>query len=65
MKAMLNFYCVLSEVSILCKSVSWFFLIIFFPAAGAELRSDDPTSLKHIIDEIQKETAKRDPSTIS
>jgi nucleolar MIF4G domain-containing protein 1 len=29
------------------------------------MRSDDPTSLKHIIDEIQKETAKRDPATIS
>lgn len=38
---------------------------IFFIAAGPEMRNDDPTSLKHIIDEIQKETAKRDPSTIS
>lgn len=33
--------------------------------AGPEMRNDDPASLKHIIDEIQKETAKRDPSTIS
>ncbi|CAO0803354.1 unnamed protein product [Mucor circinelloides] len=33
--------------------------------AGPQMRSDDPTSLKHIIDEIQKETAKRDPATIS
>jgi hypothetical protein len=64
MKAMLNFYCVLLEVSILYKSVS-IFSNFFFPAAGAELRSDDPASLKHIIDEIQKETAKRNPSTIS
>ncbi|CEP19856.1 hypothetical protein [Parasitella parasitica] len=33
--------------------------------AGPEMRSDDPASLKQIIDEIQKETAKRDPATIS
>ncbi|CAO3642024.1 unnamed protein product [Mucor hiemalis] len=33
--------------------------------AGPEMRNDDPASLKHIIDEIQKETAKRDPSTLS
>ncbi|KAG1463225.1 hypothetical protein G6F55_002515 [Rhizopus delemar] len=40
-------------------------LLRIIRTAGAELRSDDPASLKHIIDEIQKETAKRDPSTIS
>ncbi|CEI90623.1 hypothetical protein RMCBS344292_04942 [Rhizopus microsporus] len=40
-------------------------LLRIIRTAGAELRNDDPTSLKHIIDEIQKETAKRDPSTIS
>lgn len=28
------------------------------------MRSDDPASLKDIIDEIQKESNKRDPSTI-
>lgn len=40
-------------------------LTFFYIAAGPEMRTDDPTSLKHIIDEIQKETSKRDPSTIS
>lgn len=34
-------------------------------ASGPELRSNDPASLKDIIDEIQKETAKRDPKSIS
>ncbi|KAI8351227.1 hypothetical protein EDC96DRAFT_518954, partial [Choanephora cucurbitarum] len=40
-------------------------LLRIIRTAGPELRSDDPTSLKHIIDDIQKETAKKDPSTIS
>ncbi|KAL9538476.1 hypothetical protein MBANPS3_010900 [Mucor bainieri] len=40
-------------------------LLRIIRTAGPEMRSDDPTSLKHIIDEIQKETAKRDPATIS
>ncbi|CAO3686703.1 unnamed protein product [Rhizopus stolonifer] len=40
-------------------------LLRIIRTAGSELRSDDPASLKHIIDEIQKETSKRDPSTIS
>ncbi|KAG2226926.1 hypothetical protein INT45_010205 [Circinella minor] len=33
--------------------------------AGPILRTDDPAALKDIIDEIQKETAKRDPKSIS
>ncbi|KAI9277837.1 hypothetical protein BY458DRAFT_504185 [Sporodiniella umbellata] len=40
-------------------------LLRIIRTAGAELRSDDPASLKHIIDEIQKKTAERDPKTIS
>lgn len=40
-------------------------LIRLLIASGSELRADDPASLKDIIDEIQKETAKRDPKTIS
>ncbi|GAN08931.1 mif4g ma4 domain-containing protein [Mucor ambiguus] len=40
-------------------------LLRIIRTAGPEMRSDDPTSLKHIIDEIQKETSKRDPATIS
>ncbi|KAI8639720.1 hypothetical protein BD408DRAFT_391902 [Parasitella parasitica] len=40
-------------------------LLRIIRTAGPEMRSDDPTSLKQIIDEIQKETAKRDPATIS
>ncbi|KAI7891554.1 uncharacterized protein EV154DRAFT_464139 [Mucor mucedo] len=40
-------------------------LLRIIRTAGPEMRNDDPASLKHIIDEIQKETAKRDPSTIS
>ncbi|KAI9483724.1 MAG: hypothetical protein EXX96DRAFT_152735 [Benjaminiella poitrasii] len=40
-------------------------LLRIIRTAGPEMRNDDPTSLKQIIDEIQKETAKRDPATIS
>ncbi|KAI8993342.1 hypothetical protein BDB01DRAFT_847232 [Pilobolus umbonatus] len=40
-------------------------LLRILRTAGAQMRSDDPTSLKHIIDEIQKKTAESDPSTIS
>ncbi|ORX58919.1 ARM repeat-containing protein, partial [Hesseltinella vesiculosa] len=32
---------------------------------GAQMRTDDPASLKDVIDAIQKESAKRDPKTIS
>ncbi|CDH48729.1 arm repeat-containing protein [Lichtheimia corymbifera JMRC:FSU:9682] len=34
-------------------------------SAGSQLRADDPTALKDIIDEIQKETSKRDAKTIT
>lgn len=34
-------------------------------ASGAQLRSDDPTSLKDIIDAIQAATEKRDKRTMS
>lgn len=37
----------------------------FHLAAGGQLRSDDPGSLKAIIEEVQKETAKRDAKSIS
>ncbi|CAO3592145.1 unnamed protein product [Absidia cylindrospora] len=33
--------------------------------SGAQMRLDDPASLKDIIDEIQKQSSKRDPTTIS
>jgi nucleolar MIF4G domain-containing protein 1 len=34
-------------------------------ASGAQMRADDPASLKDIIDEIQKQSNKRDPTAIS
>ncbi|KAF7720685.1 suppressor of glycerol defect [Apophysomyces ossiformis] len=40
-------------------------LLRIVKTSGAQLRADDPAALKDIIDEIQKETAKRDPSSIS
>ncbi|KAG0191281.1 suppressor of glycerol defect [Apophysomyces sp. BC1034] len=40
-------------------------LLKIVKTSGAQLRADDPAALKDIIDEIQKETAKRDPSSIS
>ncbi|KAI8394084.1 uncharacterized protein BYT42DRAFT_508027 [Radiomyces spectabilis] len=40
-------------------------LLRIIRTAGAQMRADDPAALKDIIDEIQKETAKRDPSSIS
>ncbi|CAO3615188.1 unnamed protein product [Cunninghamella blakesleeana] len=40
-------------------------LLKIIRTCGPQMRSDDPASLKDIIDEIQKESNKRDPSTIS
>ena len=37
----------------------------YYLAAGPQLRTDDPGALKDIIDEIQSETTKRDPKSIS
>jgi hypothetical protein len=38
---------------------------ILFLASGAQLRADDPTSLKDIINAIQSATEKRDTKTMS
>ncbi|KAI9301318.1 hypothetical protein BJ944DRAFT_243383 [Cunninghamella echinulata] len=40
-------------------------LLKIIRTCGPQMRADDPASLKDIIDEIQKESNKRDPSTIS
>ncbi|KAI7871328.1 hypothetical protein BDF14DRAFT_1954856 [Spinellus fusiger] len=40
-------------------------LLKIIKTCGPQMRTDDPASLKDIIDEIQKETAKRDAKTIS
>ncbi|KAI8979497.1 hypothetical protein BDF20DRAFT_835509 [Mycotypha africana] len=45
-----------SSVELLLKTIR---------TAGPQMRNDDPASLKQIIEEIQKETAKRDPKNIS
>lgn len=45
--------------------VNYMLMVSFLLAAGSQLRADDPTALKDIIDEIQKETSKRDAKTIT
>ncbi|KAI9323170.1 armadillo-type protein [Dichotomocladium elegans] len=55
-------------IHLLIKSLNEYdvdLLMKIVTAAGAQLRTDDPTSLKDIIDEIQKETQKRDASSVT